>query len=123
MSPKRVIVVDDSPTIRTIVRATFDVHAPKGSVTVVEAGSAEQALDALRGGAALMLLDWNMPRVDGLMLLEQIRKQDSTLPIVMITALADGGHEAKARGAGVTDYVTKPFQMGELWRRVEKYLR
>jgi DNA-binding response OmpR family regulator len=123
MSIKRVLVVDDSATIRTIVRATFDVHAPKGSIAVVEAGSADEALEALRGGAALMLLDWNMPKVDGLMLVEKIRKQNKTLPIVMITAMADHEHEAKAFAAGVDDYVTKPFQMAELWKRIERHLR
>lgn len=122
MSVKRVLVVDDSSTIRTIVRASVEVHAPKGTVEVIEAGSVEQALVELDRGVSLVLLDWNMPKVDGLSLLAQVRRRDSALPIVMITALADAAHEASARAAGATDYVTKPFQMAELWRRIAKYL-
>lgn len=117
-------MVDDSATIRTIVKAAIDIHAPKGTTLVVEAGSAEEAREVLSdGGISLMLLDWSMPRVDGLTLVKELRASGVTMPIIMLSAVANAGQVAEAQRGGVTDYVTKPFQMGELWARIAPHLR
>jgi DNA-binding response OmpR family regulator len=120
---RRILVVDDSATIRTIVKAAIDIHASKGTVLVIEAGSVEEARGILaEGGIALMLLDWSMPRVDGLTLVKELRASGVTMPILMLSAVAGAGQIAEAQRGGVTDYVTKPFQMGELWSRIERHL-
>jgi|JI10StandDraft_1071094.scaffolds.fasta_scaffold618545_2 two-component system chemotaxis response regulator CheY len=120
---RRVLVVDDSATIRTIVKATIEVHAPKGTVSIDEAASAEEALSQLSAGPVdLMLVDWNMPRTDGLSLVKQLRSRGSEMPIIMVSAVSDAPHIQEAKRAGVTDYVTKPFQMAELWSRIRAHL-
>ncbi len=120
----RVLVVDDSATIRTILKASVELGAPKGSVALLEASDVKEALDHLeRDRVDLLLLDRNMPKVDGLALVKQLRDAGSDLPIVMISAVADPTQVAEATRAGVTDYITKPFQMAELWKRVSVHLK
>ena len=67
----------------------------------------------------LVLLDWNMPRLSGLSLLERIRQSESyaKLPVVMITAEANLEHVQAAMQAGVTDYVVKPFSPDTLYKK------
>lgn len=119
----RILVVDDSATIRTILKAAIELGAPKGTVDVVEANSVEEALASLDGGRTdLLMLDRNMPRVDGLALVKLLRDKGDEIPIVMISAVADAAQIAEAQRLGVTDYITKPFQMAELWKRVAVHL-
>lgn len=121
---RRILVVDDSATIRTILKAAIELGAPKGTVDVVEATSVEEALACMADARVdLLMLDRNMPRVDGLALVKLLRDKGSELPIVMISAVADAGQIAEATRLGVTDYITKPFQMAELWARVSVHLR
>lgn len=120
----RILVVDDSATIRTILRAAVELGAPKGSVELLEASSVKEALTHLAEGRIdLLTLDRNMPQVDGLSLVKQLRDAGNELPIVMISAVADAAQVAEAMRVGVTDYVTKPFQMAELWKRIAVHLR
>jgi DNA-binding response OmpR family regulator len=120
----RILVVDDSATIRTILKAAVELGAPRDSVEVREATSVEEALVCLADVRIdLLMLDRNMPRVDGLALVKQLRDKGSELPIVMISAVADAAQIAEATRLGVSDYITKPFQMAELWKRVSVHLR
>lgn len=120
---KRVLVVDDSATIRTIVKAAIEVNAPKGAIHIEEAASVEHALAHLAAGTFdLILLDWTMPGADGLSLVKQLRTKGNAVPIIMVSAVADAPHIAEAQRAGVTEYVTKPFQMAELWKRIAHHL-
>lgn len=70
----------------------------------------------------LVLLDWNMPRMSGLELLERIRRSErfAKLPVVMITAEANEEHVVTAIGAGVTNYVVKPFTPDVLARKIRE---
>ena len=116
---RRVLVVDDEADVRGLVvellgRAGYEVaEAPNGRVALRELFAVPPDL---------VLLDVNMPELDGWQTLERIRDV-SDVPVVMLTAR--GGELEKVRGlkAGADDYVTKPFGRQELLARVEAVLR
>lgn len=72
----------------------------------------------------LVLLDWNMPRMSGLALLERVRRSEQygKLPVVMITAEANEEHVLTAISAGVTNYVVKPFSPETLLKKIREAL-
>ncbi len=115
-----VMIVDDSPAMRRLLRRTLGMcHLELG--TVVEAADGQEALDILRGiHVGLLLVDVNMPRMDGVTLLKALRrKQDICMtPAVIIST--DGSREriADAMAAGAKSYVCKPFRPEELERAV-----
>jgi chemosensory pili system protein ChpA (sensor histidine kinase/response regulator) len=116
-----VMVVDDSITMRKVTSRVLDNH----SIEVMTAQDGIDAIEQLRDRVPdLMLLDIEMPRMDGYELLENIRA-DARLrhvPIVMITSRAGQKHRRKARQAGANDYLTKPYQEAELVEKVSEIL-
>jgi chemosensory pili system protein ChpA (sensor histidine kinase/response regulator) len=111
------MVVDDSITMRKVTSRVLDNH----SIEVMTAQDGVDAIEQLRERVPdLMLLDIEMPRMDGYELLEHIRA-DARLrhvPIVMITSRAGQKHRKKARMAGANAYLTKPYQEAELVEQV-----
>ena len=115
----RVLVVDDDPQIRRVMRTTLEA---KG-YDVDEAGSGEQALDLSRDEKFdLIILDINLPGKSGVEVCREIRTL-STTPIIMLTVRDAGEDKIEALDAGAFDYVTKPFAMGELLARIRAVLR
>ncbi|MCJ7815163.1 MAG: response regulator, partial [Xanthomonadales bacterium] len=116
-----VMVVDDSITMRKVTSRVLDNH----SIEVMTAQDGIDAIEQLHKRVPdLMLLDIEMPRMDGYELLEHIRA-DARLrhvPIVMITSRAGQKHRRKARQAGANDYLTKPYQEAELIEKVGEML-
>lgn len=117
-----VMVVDDSITMRKVTSRVLENHA-------VEVMTAQDGLDAIENLhdriPDLMLLDIEMPRMDGYELAEHVRA-DSRLrhvPIVMITSRAGQKHRKRARDAGANDYMTKPYQEAELVAKVSEMLK
>ena len=103
-----ILIVDDSPTIRRMVRASL---APLGS-SVVEAASGLEAIEQLALGPILfMVLDLNMPDMHGLEVLGFLRANQKfqQLPVIILTTRDDEGSRSAAMQAGATAYVTKPF--------------
>jgi two-component system chemotaxis response regulator CheY len=106
--PSSILIVDDSPTIRRMVRSAFR-EVPYG---VVEAASGLEALEQLAlSPVALMVLDLNMPDMHGLEVLRFVRQhpQYSALPVIVLTTRGDDASRQKAASAGATLYLTKPF--------------
>jgi len=115
----RVLVVDDDPQIRRVMRTTLEA---KG-YDIDEAGSGEQALDLTRSEKYdLIILDVNLPGKSGVETCREIRTL-STTPIIMLTVRDAGEDKIEALDAGAFDYVTKPFAMGELLARIRAVLR
>ena len=116
---KRILIVEDEPDIQELLRAYLE---DAGYQTAV-AGDGVAAL-ALFGGQPfdLVLLDLMLPKIDGFGVCELIRQQ-SQIPILMLTAL--DGEESQLRGFGmdIDDYVTKPFSMPVLLKKIAAILR
>jgi two-component system KDP operon response regulator KdpE len=119
MTEATILVVDDESQIRRVMRTTL---AAQG-YTVIEASSGEEALQSLRDGPAdLVILDVNMPGMDGLETCREIRAS-SDIPIIMLTVRNSERDKVRALDAGADDYVVKPFGMQELLARIRAALR
>jgi len=119
MGERHILVVDDDPDIRTLLRELFD----RTGFSVAEAGDGEEALRVFFDERPdLVVLDVAMPRLDGWQTLERIREV-SDVPVVMLTAKATELEKTRGLRAGADDYVTKPFGRQELLARVDALLR
>lgn len=118
----RVLVVDDSPTIRKLVAMTLG----KSGFEVIAASDGMEALARINDDAPdLILLDITMPRMDGYQLCRTIKSNSSTdqIPIVMLTGKDGFMDKMRGRMVGSEGYLTKPFQPNELVRMVEQHVR
>lgn len=119
MSAGRILVVDDDPQIRRVMRTTLTANGYE----VSDARSGEEALERLRGGRYdLLLLDVNMPGMGGLETCRTVRS-DSDLAIIMLTVRNSEKDKVEALDAGADDYVVKPFGTPELLARIRAALR
>jgi CheY-like chemotaxis protein len=118
-----VLVVDDEPSQRLMVRALLE----KGGFGVLEAGNGLEALDRMREAAAvgLVVADLNMPEMDGLELLWELRAEPrwARLPVIVVTGEFDEVLEMQLLEEGADDYVRKPFDARLLLARVEATIR
>jgi two-component system chemotaxis response regulator CheY len=116
----KVLVVDDSGVMRKIIIRSLNAV---GVSDVVEAGDGQEGFKAFQADAFDMVLtDWNMPIRSGLELVTDIRGTDSEIPIIMVTTEAQKSQVIAAIQAGVTDYLTKPFEADELRAKLDKYV-
>jgi two-component system chemotaxis response regulator CheY len=116
---KRVLVVDDSGTMRKIISRSL--HAV-GFTEVVEAADGSEGIAAFRnGGFELVITDWNMPNKTGVEMTREIRATGSKAPIVMVTTEGDKSHVLEAIQAGVSDYLVKPFTAELLRDKLVKF--
>jgi CheY-like chemotaxis protein/phosphoribosyl 1,2-cyclic phosphodiesterase len=118
-----ILIADDDPTIVRLLALTL---GPLG-FRLLTASDGETALSIARAERpALVLLDWQMPGADGIAVTRALRTDaDPTLrdvPVVLITGLAGGENTAVGFDAGVTDYLTKPFQPSHVRTRVRTWL-
>lgn len=116
----KVLLVDDSGTMRTIQKRCLE---KLGVEHIVEAADGVAALEAFRADTFdVVLSDWNMPRMDGLTLLKEIRQLNPTVPVVMVTTEAERTRVVTAIQAGVSDYLVKPFTPDGLKEKLEKWI-
>ena len=116
----KILVVDDFPTMRRIVK---NLLKDLGFENVDEAEDGAMALEKLRhGNFEFVLSDWNMPNMDGLTLLKEIRADAalSRLPVLMVTAEAKKENIIAAAQAGASGYVVKPFTAATLEEKLNK---
>ncbi|MDD2059578.1 response regulator [Pseudomonas sp. GD03860] len=123
MSKVSVLVVDDAPFIRDLVKKCLRNHFPGVVIEDAINGRKAQALLA-RQAFDLVLCDWEMPEMSGLELLTWCREQASmkTLPFIMVTSRGDKENVVQAIQAGVSDFVGKPFTNEQLLTKVKKAL-
>jgi two-component system alkaline phosphatase synthesis response regulator PhoP len=119
---KRVLVVEDDPDIVELID-----HYLKAEGFEVEAlGDGRQALERLRGGGHdVVILDLQLPGLDGLSLCAELRRDKRTrsLPVIMLTARGDEADRVVGLEVGADDYVVKPFSPKELVARVRALMR
>lgn len=124
MKKRRVLVVDDSSTIRKIIEHSLrrtDLEIGE----IMEAGNGREALHLVqRVSFGLILTDIDMPVMDGLELLEAlayVRSAENT-PVVMITRHTSEAGVLRAMQAGARAYIRKPFTIEELWEKIQPIL-
>jgi len=119
LSSGKVLVVDDEPQIRRIMRETLTA----AGYEVADARNGIEGLEKLRTFRPdLVLLDINMPEMAGIEVCREIRR-DSTIAIIMLTVRKSEAEKVAALDAGADDFVTKPFSTPELLARVRAALR
>ncbi len=116
----KILLVDDSRTIRNIQKNVLkqlnydDVEEAEDGVQAL-ARFSEQVPD-------LMLVDWNMPNMDGITLVRKIREINKTVPIIMCTTEAEKSRVLEAIKAGVNNYLVKPFTTESLGEKIAQTL-
>jgi two-component system KDP operon response regulator KdpE len=118
-APVRVLVVDDEPPIRKLLRMGLSAHGYQ----TLEAPNAKTALELLAQNPDLVILDLGLPDADGHDLLQTIRARNENVPIVVLSSRSDEAGKVQALDLGADDYITKPFGMDELLARMRAALR
>ena len=116
----KILLVEDSRTMRNIQRG---ILAQMGYEDVEEASDGLDALSRLPDiEPDLVLLDWNMPEMDGLSFVKRVRAAGNHVPIIMVTTESQKAKVVEAISAGVNNYVVKPFTPDILNQRVRETL-
>ncbi|GGV90141.1 response regulator transcription factor [Streptomyces gelaticus] len=118
--PQRILIVDDEPAVREALQRSLAFEGYDTEVAV-------DGLDALARAASyapdLIVLDIQMPRMDGLTAARRLRSSGTTTPILMLTARDTVGDRVTGLDAGADDYLVKPFELDELFARIRALLR
>jgi CheY-like chemotaxis protein len=116
-----ILIADDRASSRELLRTVLE----RSGYAVIEAGDGEAALEqAQKGNPDLILLDLQMPKLDGYGVLEKLRGEERfrTLPVLALTASAMSGDREKILAAGFTDYLSKPAGPDRLRETVARML-
>jgi CheY-like chemotaxis protein len=117
-----ILVVDDEPDVADLFRQRFRREARQGAYILHFALSASEALELLRGNIEpqliVILSDINMPGMDGLTLLREIKNRWPDIPVMMLTAYGDEERRKRAYEFGAADFVTKPVDFDYLKERL-----
>ena len=117
----KILTVDDSAS----VRMTTTIALRNAGYTMAEAVDGRDGLEKVRNGTFdLVVTDLNMPNMDGLEMIEAVRKlpTHTGLPIIFLTTESDGALKTRAKQAGATGWMTKPFDPEQLVKIVRKVL-
>lgn len=118
---KKVLAVDDSRTMRDMLNRALE----KAGFDVKLANDGEDGLDALRKGRPdIIITDINMPRLDGFGFIEKVREDDRYIgvPILVLTTESAEDLKAKARAAGATGWIVKPFHEEKLIAAIHRVM-
>ena len=112
---QRILIVDDEPMIRNILKTVVEAEGFKADT----AQNGQEALERLQGAHYQMVLtDMRMPVMDGLCLLRHVKANYEDTPVIMITAVADASSAIDALSSGACDYVIKPFNVSDLRNKI-----
>jgi two-component system, OmpR family, response regulator QseB len=116
----KILLVEDQDELRELVRNFL----LKNKYIVDEASDGEEALELLNlNSYDCVVLDLNLPKVDGIEVTKRIRKKENSVPIIMLTARSQIYDKLTGFDTGADDYITKPFDMKELSARIKAILR
>ena len=117
---KTIMTADDSASMRQMVSMTLK----QAGYDVVEAVDGKDALTKI-GGINMLITDLNMPNMDGLELIRQVRSKPEFkfIPIVMLTTESQDGKKSEGKAAGATGWIVKPFNPDQLLAVVKKVLK
>src|SRR5215470_14682757 len=120
--PMRILIAEDDAPLAAFMAKTF--KAEEHSVDIAENGQqALEKLSATQNPYDLLILDLNLPILDGAQVLAHLRERDSELPVLILTATDHVSERVACLDAGADDYLTKPFSFSELSARVRALLR
>jgi two-component system, response regulator, stage 0 sporulation protein F len=115
---RSILVVDDEPDVAELFRQRFRRETRQGTYVLHYAASGQEALDRLSGDIEPELLavlsDINMPGMDGLQLLAEIKQRRPDLPVLMVTAYGDDDRRRRAAEHGAAEFLTKPVDFDHL---------
>ena len=113
-----ILVVDDEPDVATLFRQQFRRETRQGTYVLHYAASGTEALELLAGevepALLVILSDINMPGMDGLQLLGEIKQRFPDLPVMMVTAYGDDERRRRAAEYGAAEFITKPVDFDRL---------
>ena len=119
-----ILVVDDEPDVAELFRQRFRREARQGTYVMHFASSSEDALSKLNNGVQpqliVILSDINMPGMDGLTLLGEIKQRWPELPVMMVTAYGDDERRRRANENGAAEFITKPVDFEMLKERLRQ---
>ncbi len=119
---KTVLIVDDSATMRQMVAFTLS----SAGYDVIEAGDGKEAVDKISAGSKpdLVVTDLNMPEMDGIALIKELRRMPSLrfIPILMLTTESSEEKKKEGKAAGATGWIVKPFNPDVMLKTVAKVL-
>jgi DNA-binding NtrC family response regulator len=120
-----ILIVDDEPDVGELFRQRFRREVREGQYVMHFAASAEEALgkldDGIRPELIVVLSDINMPGMDGLGLLREVKRRNAGLPVIMVTAYGDDERRRKASEYGAAEFVTKPVDFDALKRQLQQF--
>ena len=116
----RILIIEDEERIASFVAKGLRAD---GHLTTIAADGHEGLDQALSGAFDLVVLDIGLPGIDGFEVLERLRSQGSTVPVIVLTARDSVGDTVSALEGGADDYMPKPFRFAELLARVRLRLR
>lgn len=115
----KILIIEDELSIRNLLKSTLEAD----KFEVVVATSGEEGLSLFKSGSPnLIILDYGLPGIQGITVLEEIRKS-SQVPVIFLTARDSDDDKVAALDAGADDYLTKPFSVTELMARIRVGLR
>jgi CheY-like chemotaxis protein len=119
-----ILVVDDEPDVAEMFRQRFRREVRQGTYVLHLAGSGEEALDKLSDGfkpeLIVILSDINMPEMDGLTLLREVKQRRPDLPVMMVTAYGDDERRRHAAESGAAEFITKPVDFNLLKQELRR---
>lgn len=122
----RILIVDDSELMRTIVEQVIreNLHEAANQIEFLHAANGKDAMDIFQTqDIQLVFLDWNMPVLDGVEFVREVRSMGNKVPIIMITSVTDSERILQAAAAGVNSYVEKPIRGPQLWDQISMFFK
>lgn len=119
----RVLLAEDEPMAAKLARGVLRTMGITEVTHVTDGSQALKALDAADGAFELIISDWNMPKVNGIDFLRQVRLMHPNMKFLMLTGHADRDIVLAAKQHRVDAYVVKPFSPGQLKAKVETLLK